>query len=94
MKSLHPKLSRTGTLTGFVRQADLWMAKAFSFSTDSAPFEQLDEFVGEQISDYEAIVGRVLLPADDHTPPLIRMIAIGIPSTHSMFLAAKKPVIS
>jgi retron-type reverse transcriptase len=88
-KSLHPKLSRTGTLDSIGKRIYGWQ-KAFSFSTDSAPFEQLDEFVGKQISDYEAIVGRMLAGGDQ----INRMIAIGIPSTHSMFLAARKPVIS
>ncbi|TBC94953.1 hypothetical protein ELH26_13395 [Rhizobium leguminosarum] len=85
-KSLHQKLSRTGTLDSIGKKIYGWQ-KAFAFCTDDQPFEQLDDFVGKQISDYEAILGRMLGTADRTT----RMLVVGIPSMQAMFLVERKP---
>jgi hypothetical protein len=85
-KSLHQKLSRTGTLDSIGKKIYGWQ-KAFAFCTDDQPFEQLDDFVGKQISDYEAILGRMLGTADQTT----RMMVVGIPSMQAMFLVERKP---
>lgn len=85
-KPLHSKLSRTGTLDSVGKKIYGWQ-KAFAFCTDDHPFRQLDEFVGKQISDYEAAIGRLLAQSDQAT----RMMVAGIPSTQTMFLTGKKP---
>ncbi len=82
-------LTRTGTLNAIGKKIYGWQ-KAFSFCTEANPFEQIDDFVAKQILDYDGAIGRMLLGRDQTT----RMMAIGIPSTHAMFLAARKPAAS
>ncbi|WP_018900051.1 reverse transcriptase domain-containing protein [Rhizobium sp. 2MFCol3.1] len=84
-KPLNSKNSRTSTLDSIGKRIYGWQ-KAFSFCTNDQPFKQLDEFVSKQILDYEASIARMLNAGDQGT----RMKALGIPSTHAMFVAGQR----
>ncbi|MFK0382938.1 reverse transcriptase domain-containing protein [Agrobacterium sp. NPDC090273] len=81
-KALASKSSKTATLDIVGKRIYGWQ-KAFSFCTDSHPFEQLDDFVSRQVHDYEAFVMRNL----SGTKGAARMRVLGIPSTMEMFFS-------
>ncbi|PDT12627.1 hypothetical protein CO655_04465 [Rhizobium sp. M1] len=84
-KGLHSKLSKTGTLDTIGKRIYGWQ-KAFAFCTDAQPFEHLDAFISKQITDYEAVVTRLV----NGSAAATRMRILGIPSTHEMFLSDRK----
>lgn len=84
-EGLDPKLSQSGTLDSLGRRLYGWQ-KAFSFCTEPQPFQQLDDFVSRQVSDYQAVVDRTLKQASVS----VQMSVYGIPSTRDMFEMSKK----
>ncbi|KAA3525202.1 hypothetical protein DXM29_19140 [Agrobacterium tumefaciens] len=84
-KILASKLSKTATLDIVGKRIYGWQ-KAFAFCTDPHPFEQLDDFIGKQVGDYEAFVMRNL----NGSGAVARMRVLGIPSTTDMFLTDKR----
>jgi RNA-directed DNA polymerase len=84
-KNLVPKYSRTSTLDAIAKRVYGWQ-KAFSFCTDDLPFKQLDDYISDQVSNYEASISRMLAKSDRAT----QMAVIGIPSTQAMFRATKR----
>ena len=83
-KPLHSKRSKTATLDVIGKRIYGWQ-KAFAFTTDAQPFQQLDSFIETKISDYEASVMRMLVNEERAT----QIQVVGIPSTHKMFLEAR-----
>lgn len=84
-KPFHSKRSKTATLDTVGKRIYGWQ-KAFAFTTDAQPFQQLDSFLEDRILDYEAYVMRMLVKHDKAK----QIKVIGIPSTREMFLEGRK----
>ena len=84
-KIVDPKMSRSAVLQSVGKKLYGWQ-RSFGFCTDVTPFRQLDEYVGKQIADYDAVITRRLASADHKT----RMSVLGVPSMEDLHAANAK----
>ncbi|WP_109671002.1 reverse transcriptase domain-containing protein [Roseicyclus mahoneyensis] len=78
--NLNPKHSQSATLDALGKRVYGWQ-KSFAFCNQRQPFDQLDNFVSEQVSDYHGFVVRQLGKAD----PRMKAMILGVPSTAALF---------
>jgi hypothetical protein len=89
--NLNPTHSQSATLDALGKRVYGWQ-KSFAFCNQRQPFDQLDNFISAQVSDYHGFVVRQL----GKTNPRVKAMILGVPSTAGMFDAAqvKAPVSS
>lgn len=85
---LNPKMSQSATIDSLGKKIYGWQ-KSFSFCTHGQAFQQLDEYVAKQVSDYQGFIGRTLIVS---SVPMQKMMILGIPSTQQMFDESRKVV--
>jgi hypothetical protein len=75
-RPLDVRMSQSATLQAIGRKIFGWQ-RSFAFTTDASPFKALDQFVADQVADYEAFIHRKL----QGLSPNMKMTIFGIPST-------------
>jgi hypothetical protein len=75
-RPLDIRMSQSATLQALGRKIYGWQ-RSFAFTTDTSPFMALDQFVADQVGDYEGFIHRKL----QGLSPNMRMTIFGIPST-------------
>lgn len=83
-RKLDPAKSQSATLSVLGKRIYGWQ-KSFGFCNDIQPFRHLDDYIADQVVDYQGFIMRTLRGADQH----MQMTVSGIPSTEDMFHASR-----